>query len=193
MRGGYWSGRFQSMNTNLFSCRNVRRTVFAIVLCAALSAPNATAEPSTEALWQETLNRIRDDFPRVNHISTDELATMLARQTPFVLLDTRRPEEFSVSHIKGAVLSEDVGDALDALENRSRDDLVIVYCSVGYRSSKIAAKLARRGYSNVFNLEGSLFKWANEDRPLFRDVRPAAKVHPYDDEWGQLLEPKFWP
>ena len=55
-----------------------------------------------------------------------------------------------------------------------------------------AAKLQRRGYTNVHNLEGSIFEWANSGRALSRADGPATAVHPYDAEWGRLLERELW-
>ena len=58
-----------------------------------------------------------------------------------------------------------------------------------------AAELARRldelGYKQVRNLEGSLFEWANEGRPLYSGDRRVQKVHPYDSDWGPLLDPSY--
>lgn len=171
----------------------VVQVILALAFSTTLLSPVAYSDSSFQKLWHDTLTMVRQDFPRVQHISTEELAKMLDAHSDISLLDTREPEEYEISHLKGAVLAEDVGDALDALENRNRDDLVVVYCSVGYRSSNIANKLARRGFSNVVNVEGSLFKWANENRPIYRGDTEAKKVHPYDDEWGRLLDRKFWP
>ena len=92
-----------------------------------------------------------------------------------------------MSHIGGAVRATTVGTALNAIEADSRQPTVVVYCSVGYRSSRLVSRLKARGVENVFNLEGSLFQWANEGRPLVRGDEPATRVHPYDDEWGELL------
>lgn len=40
----------------------------------------------------------------------------------------------------------------------------------------------------VYNLEGSLFKWANENRPIVdRNGAITEKVHPYNSVWGKLL------
>jgi hypothetical protein len=41
----------------------------------------------------------------------------------------------------------------------------------------------------VRNLDGSIFAWANEGRPLERNGQPAQLVHPYDALWGKLLDP----
>ena len=50
----------------------------------------------------------------------------------------------------------------------AKDAPIVTYCSVGYRSGKMAERLQAAGYTNVRNLEGSIFKWANEHRPLVR-------------------------
>ena len=41
----------------------------------------------------------------------------------------------------------------------------------------------------VYNLEGSIFKWANENRPIVNgDDKPTHLVHPYNSFFGKLLE-----
>ena len=42
--------------------------------------------------------------------------------------------------------------------------------------------------SKVFNLEGSIFKWVAENKPLVDSSgAQVAVVHPYSDLWGKLL------
>jgi len=171
---------------------NIPRVVLFFSLSYLLLAQVTLADTVSEKLWEDTLSMVRKDFPRVQHISTDELAAILEEQGDFTLLDTREPEEYEVSYIQGAFLAEGVRDALKVLKDKSREDLVIVYCSVGYRSSNIAKKLARLGFTNVVNVEGSLFKWANENRPVFSGDKAVDKVHPYDEDWGRLLDRKYW-
>ena len=81
--------------------------------------------------------------------------------------------------------------SLRPLAARAKNDPIVVYSSVGYRSARLAHWLAGQGYTNVRNLAGSIFQWANEDRPVFRDGRPTTEVHPYDRRWGLLLESRF--
>jgi hypothetical protein len=40
----------------------------------------------------------------------------------------------------------------------------------------------------VQNLEGSIFRWANEGRPVYADGMQVDRVHPFDDSWGKLLK-----
>ena len=171
---------------------------------SALSASDATMDsarvPQTDVAdartptWERTLRLVRKAFPEVPQMTTRQLAAIQADDAaPYiVLLDARTATEFSVSHLPGAVLASNTRMALDALESTDPERTVIVYCSVGYRSSRLAADLRRRGFKNVFNLEGSLFQWANEGRPLFLGDERVYQAHPYDEQWGQLLDNRFW-
>ena len=144
--------------------------------------------------WDRTLRLVRQAFPEVPQMSTQQLAAMRTDDTApdIVLLDARSATEFKVSHLPGAVLASNTRMALEALDASDPVRTVVVYCSVGYRSSQLAEKLRARGIENVFNLEGSLFQWANEGRPLYRGEERVYQAHPYDEEWGQLLDRRFW-
>ena len=157
----------------------------------APATDGADAEPSA---WERALRLVRQTFPDVPQMSTQQLVAMRANGTApdIVLLDARSATEFEVSHLPGAVLASNTRMALEALEATNPARTIVVYCSVGYRSSRLAEKLRARGIENVFNLEGSLFQWANEGHPLYRDDERAYRAHPYDEEWGQLLDRRFW-
>lgn len=64
---------------------------------------------------------------------------------------------------------------------------MIVYCSIGWRSSALAQRLQAAGFTNVANLHGSLFAWAAEGRPLESNGAVARVVHPYSPQYGFLL------
>jgi rhodanese-related sulfurtransferase len=142
--------------------------------------------------WQAVAALIDRDHPGVSSISTDSLATWLAdsSRVPPLLLDAREPEEYAVSHLPGArrVAPDASPDALAAALSGELDRSVVVYCSVGYRSARIADRLEAAGFRDVRNLTGSIFQWANEGRPVVRDGEPVREVHPYDAVWGRLLD-----
>jgi len=52
-------------------------------------------------------------------------------------------------------------------------------------------RLHDAGVKNVFNMNGSIFQWANEDRPVYRGREQVKKVHPYNRKWGKLLKPEY--
>ncbi len=141
------------------------------------------------ASWGAMKEKIRHRFPTVVHITTNELAAWLADPTrpPPLLLDVRAPEEYAVSHLQGAQLAPDLAAARRLLAGRPASTPVVVYCSVGYRSAALARELKRAGFTGVRNLEGSIFAWANEGRPVYRGERQVRAVHPYDRRWGRFL------
>jgi rhodanese-related sulfurtransferase len=129
-------------------------------------------------------------FPSVQRITTAELAGWLAdsaRSQP-LLLDARTAPEYNVSHLAGARRIDPIRPLLRHMEAFARDTPIVVYCSVGYRSARVARWLGRQGFTNVRQLQGSLFAWANERRPMLSDAGPAREVHPYNEFWGRLLE-----
>ena len=169
-----------------------------LAVCVAIvvslpAAAQETAENNT-MFWSTTLKMIRAKFPGVAQLSTDSLQVWLeaapdrpGRESP-LLLDVREKEEYEVSHLEGALLATSEKEALQALEDVPPDQPVVLYCSVGYRSSEMAGYLEKKGFRKVFNLEGSIFAWANEGRPVYRGGERVHEVHPYDRVWGKLLK-----
>jgi rhodanese-related sulfurtransferase len=138
--------------------------------------------------WTVVDRQIRYKFPAVKRIQTNELAQWLndKHKPQPVLLDVRTIPEFAFSHIPHARRIEPGANPRPL--DLPKDQPIVTYCSVGYRSAQLAQRLGEAGFDDVFNLEGSIFKWANEDRPLVRGAQRVIKVHPYDQTWGLLLK-----
>lgn len=143
--------------------------------------------------WAAVDYLITSDFPDVPHLTTIELAELLSNAPEtIILLDAREAEEFSVSHLPGAhhVAAKKNDAAL--LAAAAPDAIVVVYCSVGYRSAALVKQLHTLGQTHAVNLKGSIFRWASEGRPVYRGNTRVDQVHPYDDTWGVLLPEPFW-
>jgi rhodanese-related sulfurtransferase len=139
--------------------------------------------------WFLLKKSLRHRFPKVDWISTQELAEWLAdkgRQPP-LLLDVRTPEEWNVSRLPGARRVDPNAPAESVGAGISKETPIVTYCAVGYRSGEMATRLRAAGFTNVRNLEGSIFQWANEHRPLVRENERVSTVHPYSVLWGRLL------
>jgi rhodanese-related sulfurtransferase len=135
----------------------------------------------------ETIKAItRDAYPAVAQVGTDVAAEWLTNPS-LLVVDVRSREEFAVSHIRGAVNLQTTGQIAAAVKER-KPVKTILYCSVGFRSSRLAHLLARQGWHGIFNLEGSIFQWANEGRPVYRGDIPVRRVHPYGKRWAGLLK-----
>lgn len=105
------------------------------------------------------------------------------------ILDTRGKDEYAVSHLKNArevgYYWFDMRDVYDIPKNAT----IIMYCAVGNRSSRIAERLIRAGYKNVFILYGGIFEWVNGGNPVYtqKDIQ-TSQVHAYTKEWAKWLE-----
>jgi len=144
--------------------------------------------------WEKTKSWVRSEFPGVEHVSAEDLRKSLStesnRKTP-ILLDVRTADEYAVSHLPGAVRVDPDADLPEFLKTLDHEAPVVAYCSVGYRSSRLVERLDREGFKNAKNLEGSIFEWANKGYPVERDGVAVKEVHPYDAEWGRLLDPSL--
>lgn len=139
--------------------------------------------------WFLLKQSLRHRFPKVEWISTAQLADWLAdkQRQPPVLLDVRTEEEWNVSHLPGARRVDPNAPVEKVISGVPKETPIVTYCAVGYRSGALATKLREAGFTNVRNLEGSIFQWANEHRPLVREDQPVTTVHPYSSLWGRLL------
>ncbi len=148
--------------------------------------------------WTSTKQLVRTRFPQVKQVSVAELAHDLEAESgprPPLIIDVRERAEFEVSHLPGAIHAQ--GEELEALaarmvEESSADRPVVLYCSVGYRSSAAAKELMAHGLTNVANLEGSIFEWANEGHTVERNGQAVREVHPFNTTWGKLLDRELW-
>jgi rhodanese-related sulfurtransferase len=105
------------------------------------------------------------------------------------LLDTREREEYQVSHIEGATYLGYKNPDYTRLEDIPKDAEVVLYCSIGYRSEKIAEELRKRGYQNVYNLYGSIFEWVNQGYPVVDEAGNVTdKIHTYNRNWSKWVD-----
>lgn len=106
-----------------------------------------------------------------------------------IFLDAREPREFAVSHIEGAIpVGYDHFELTNLPANLSKNQPIVVYCSVGYRSEKVTEKLRNAGFQQVSNLYGGIFEWVNQDLPVKNDSGNTQEVHAYSRSWGVWLK-----
>lgn len=155
--------------------------------------------------WRAVDARLATAYAGVPTVAPDALARWLADPTADasgaapILLDARTEAEFAVSHLPGAIrVDPDAGvEAWRAAVADARgsdpggERPVVVYCSVGERSGRVAQALRQSGVGDVRNVPGSVFRWAAEGYALVDSAgRPTTLVHPYDAVWGRLLPPE---
>jgi rhodanese-related sulfurtransferase len=84
------------------------------------------------------------------------------RAAGWMLLDVRNDQEWAQGRIEGSVLipMNQVVARLDEIGDR-----VVCICAVGARSARVAAYLNGQGREAV-NLDGGIYAWADEMRPI---------------------------
>jgi rhodanese-related sulfurtransferase len=128
----------------------------------------------------------KNTVPQVKSI---ELKEKISANKKLVLLDTRSPEEYEVSHLYGAKLIDYDNFSPQDILTIDKNAEIIVYCTVGARSEKIGEKLLEMGFSNVENLYGGIFQWVNEDGPIVnKKNQPTDSVHTYSWPWAYWLK-----
>lgn len=108
----------------------------------------------------------------------------------YALLDTRKKEEYNVSHLPNAVwVGDKAFDPNKVLEQiPDKEKAIVVYCSIGVRSEDIGEKLLALGYTDVKNLYGGIFEWKNNDKIIYNvKEQPTDSVHTFNKHWSKLL------
>lgn len=141
---------------------------------AFLSCGQQTFEEKVQGLYKNT----------VPLITSEELK----EKRDVVLLDVRSPEEYRVSHLKGAMMLEYKNFNKKEISAIDKEAEVIVYCSVGYRSERVGEKLQEMGYTHVKNLYGGIFDWKNQGYEVVNvKGTPTDSVHTYNKAWSKWL------
>lgn len=114
----------------------------------------------------------------------------LSKVSDVILLDTRKKEEYNVSHIENAIWVGYNEFQIDSVTSKiaDRDREIVVYCSIGVRSEDIGEKLMEAGYTNITNLYGGIFQWKNEGNTVYdTSENETERVHAFNKYWGKLL------
>ena len=96
-------------------------------------------------------------------ISMEEAKRMMEQEDDYVIVDVRREDEFAEGHIPGAILipNENIAEYEAPEELQNSDQIILVYCQNGIRSKEAADKLAKMGYSRVYEF-GGIADWDGE-------------------------------
>lgn len=170
-----------------------------VVVTLALSSPADALELGDLIAPPRSLetvaHRLERDYPRLDHLRPEILASHLSAPDNLRLYDVREADEFAVSRLRDAARLSPAASPRAALRQIGGDisgRSFIFYCSVGQRSSRIADRvqdaLMSSGARGVHNLRGGIFAWHNQSLPLVNANGQTPYIHPFNAAWGRLLE-----
>lgn len=95
-------------------------------------------------------------------INQDEAKEMIAKDDGHIIVDVRRQDEYDAGHILGAILipNESI-DTTRPKELPDLDQIILVYCRSGRRSKEASEKLAKMGYTKIYEF-GGIITWTGE-------------------------------
>ena len=103
-----------------------------------------------------------DQTNTYRQITMDEAVDMMAQEKDYIILDVRRPDEFAIGHIPGAINVPNENISTEEIaELPNKDQLIMVYCRSGRRSKEASEKLVKLGYRNIVEF-GGILDWKGE-------------------------------
>lgn len=146
---------------------------------------NSLAAQTTAPDFKLMLDSVCDR--NIPHISVEDFIKM--NKNDVFVLDVREEQEFEVSHLKNARHVGYFWFDMRKVYDIPAEAPIVLYCSLGTRSEKIAQKLIHAGYKNVYILYGGIFEWVNSSHPVYKQNGvQTSEVHTYTKEWARWVE-----
>lgn len=100
------------------------------------------------------------------HLSAEDFKKMKSRED-VVVLDVRSNYETSIGRFRGALVLDmenfrDLPEKIAEIEDKLRDKTVITYCTGGIKCEKASAYLLKKGFKDVYQLEGGIIKYGKQ-------------------------------
>ena len=124
----------------------------------------------------------------VPFIQPKDLYAKIISGESLYLLDAREGREYKISALKNAIHIGFLFFSKQRIKKIAKNELVIVYCTIGARSGRIGDRLKSAGYMRVFNLYGGIIHWKNLGYPVYRNNKKTEELHVYSKKWGRWLK-----
>lgn len=136
-----------------------------------------------------------NQFPKCATISTLDLVNIMVQKSTHldgvsspILVDVRSKEERNISMIPGAIAVEEFEALMKTSSDQLKSQLIIPYCTIGYRSGKYGTQLIEKhGFTNVRNGEGIvLWTYQGADLVTMKEdsLVPSKVVHTFGSAWN---------
>lgn len=97
----------------------------------------------------------------LKNLSSDDFKQRMKENNDYVLIDIRRPAEYSQGHIPNA-LNIPLSQLRSRVKAIPRDKDMLIYCRNGIKSRHAGRILKRKGFSSVGQLRGGIVWWGGK-------------------------------
>ena len=112
----------------------------------------------------------------VENLSAKNFKSFLNKEQNGILIDVRTPEETATGHLKDATLINYYGnDFMDKIAMVRRDVPIFIYCRSGGRSSVVAKKMKKIGFTKIYNMIGGIGAWNDANFSIVRTTSEPKK------------------
>lgn len=96
------------------------------------------------------------------------------------IIDARGPEEFALNHIEGALNFNTKSDNFEkAVAALNPSEPVFIYSIAAYRSGLLSTELSKKGFSEVYILEGGIASWIGGGKPFYTNLKSKLSLAEY--------------
>lgn len=145
-----------------------RAALICLGLCSLQTVTTGCAGPATEPAPAES-NQPGGAIAR--DVSVTELKGMLASRPDILLLDVRTDKEWEKGHLPGAAFLDFLEDDFTSTAmTLPKDRPIALYCAAGGRSEDAMKRLAKAGFTELYNLRGGFYDWEDAGEAVSMDA-----------------------
>ena len=131
---------------------------------------SSSAKKENTAIESESQSLSEADNPQKDYkeISVDEAYKIYNSTNDYIFIDVRSEEEYTESHIKGA-LGIPIIEIRSSINKIPKNKILIIYCNgSGCDTSQMAAKvLIQNGFTGLYIMGGlGILEWSNKGYPV---------------------------
>ena len=164
----------------------VCKILIVLLLCLPVSSIGASKNMITDqekrARIEELYEGYKRRFPVVSDVSPKQAMNLWQTQK-VIFVDVRTAEEQKISMLPGALKKEEFLNNLQEYKN----EVIIGYCTISYRSGKLAKKLSKKGII-MLNLRGGILAWVHDGGKIYDQDGETDRIHVFGRTWN--LAPK---
>ena len=144
----------------------------------SLGADISLADRVKQQKIDELYEYYKRGFRGVADVSAGQILQLTGREK-VIFVDIRKAKEQVVSMLPGAITEKEFRKNPGTYKGYH----IIGYCTIGFRSGKLARKFEKKGI-RMFNLRGGILAWLHAGGTVYKDGEPVNRVHVYGKKWN---------